>query len=299
MNTTETHDSLRSHLTSCLLCPRQCGVNRSIGEHGYCQAGQRLRVASHCLHKGEEPPISGSLGSGTIFFAHCSMACAYCQNYPISQLGHGNDIGVDNLTEMMLRLERMGAHNINLVTPAHFLPHIVEALTDARRRNLRVPIVYNSSGYERPETIRMLEGLIQVYLVDMRYSRAESGVRYSDAPDYPFFNRRAIQEMIRQVGPLACRGGLAVQGVVIRHLLIPTLISETREILRYISTRIGREVPVSLMSQYFPTNRAHSYPEINRRVNETEYSEAISLLDRYDLAEGWVQEPGTSARPVI
>ena len=298
MNTAETAARLRSHLTSCRLCPRQCGVNRNLGEIGYCRAGPQLRVASHCLHKGEEPPISGSLGSGTIFFAHCSMACVYCQNYPISQLGHGNDIGVEDLTEMMLSLERMGAHNINLVTPTHFLPHIIEALTDARRRSLQIPIVYNSSGYERPETIRMLEGHVQIYLVDMRYSSAESGLRYSDAPDYTRFNRRAIREMLRQVGPLACRNGLGVQGVVIRHLLIPTLMSETQEILRYISTRLGRSVPVSLMSQYFPANKAHSYPEINRGVSKAEYSEALSLLEHCDLAEGWVQEPGSSPRPV-
>jgi putative pyruvate formate lyase activating enzyme len=192
-------DFFRSHLENCQLCPRMCGVNRLRGELGFCMAGNKLKIASYCLHFGEEPPISGNRGSGTIFFAHCNMRCVYCQNFPISHMGHGNHVEPAGLASMMLELQTAGAHNINLVTPTHFLPRIVEGLLEARADGLTLPVVYNSSGFERPETVRMLSGLVQVYLVDMRYSTEKSARRYSKAPDYPRYNRLAVREMLSQV----------------------------------------------------------------------------------------------------
>jgi putative pyruvate formate lyase activating enzyme len=288
----------RSHLEACRLCPRACGVNRLAGELGACKAGARPKVASYCVHIGEEPPISGTSGSGTIFFSHCSLACVYCQNFPISQLGHGNVVGVDDLAGMMLELERRGAHNVNLVTPTHFLPQVVEAVLAARRRGLRVPIVYNVSGYERPEVIAMLDGVVQVYLADMRYATEACGQKYSGVADYPARNREAIKAMLACAGHLQCRNGLATGGLIVRHLVLPSLLSETRSILRYISEELSPDTAVSLMSQYFPANRAHLYPEINRKVTTDEYLEAVSLLHRLGLEHGWTQDPDGTSLPV-
>jgi putative pyruvate formate lyase activating enzyme len=291
-------DYFRSHLEACELCPRRCGVNRRAGQIGACKAGARLKVASYCVHIGEEPPISGTSGSGTIFFSHCSMACVYCQNYPISQMGHGNFIETDDLAGMMLTVERRGAHNINLVTATHFLPHVVEAILTARRKGLRVPIVYNVSGYERPEVIAMLDGVVQVYLADMRYASEECAEKYSGARDYCFHNRAAIKAMLDCAGQLQCRNGLAVSGLIVRHLVLPSLLSETAGVLGYIATQISRDTAVSLMSQYFPANKAHLYPEINRRITGAEYREAVSLLQRFGLERGWTQDPDATNPPV-
>jgi putative pyruvate formate lyase activating enzyme len=257
-----------------------------------------MAVASYCLHTGEEPPISGTRGSGAIFFARCTMRCIYCQNYPISQLGHGNVTEVEELAYMMGELERRGAHNINLVTPTHYLPQIARALDAARRRGLRLPVVMNTSGYENADTIRMLEGLVQIYLVDMRYSSPETADLYSGAPDYPVRNREAVSEMLRQAGPLVCRNGLAVSGVIIRHLLLPGLMDETVEILDYIAAELPAEVPVSLMSQYFPAHLAATHPVLGRRVTEGEVETAVAHLKRLKLTAGWVQEDTRPVRPV-
>ncbi|HVP58874.1 MAG TPA: radical SAM protein [bacterium] len=294
----EQRDYFESNLEACNLCPRKCGVNRRAGQLGACRAGAQPKVASHCIHVGEEPPISGSSGSGTIFFSHCTMACVYCQNYPISQLGHGNLVEVVDLAQMMLELQGQGAHNINLVTATHFLPHIVEAIDLARARGLKLPIVYNDSGYELPETIRMLNGIVQVYLADMRYASPQYAARYSGAQDYPQMNRLAIGEMLASVGHLKCRGCLAESGLVIRHLVLPSLVSETAKILEYISSEISKSTAVSLMSQYFPANRAQLYPEINRKITRSEHDAAVALLDRYGLCHGWIQDYGAFGRPV-
>jgi putative pyruvate formate lyase activating enzyme len=298
LNPRDRVDFFRSHLERCMLCPRRCGVNRMAGEVGQCGAGVRLKVASYCLHHGEEPPISGTAGSGTIFFSNCSMACVYCQNYPISQLGYGNVIDTADLTRMMLELQRRGAHNINLVTATHFLPQVVEALVNARDMGLTIPVVSNTSGYERPEIIAMLDGLVQVYLVDMRYAKSESSSRYSGTPDYPEFNRAAIREMLRRVGPLKTEKGLATGGVLIRHLLLPSLAEETREIMSFVSRELTRSVPLSLMTQYFPIPRTAGYPDLNRRISPDEYQHALDLLDEFGIELGWVQDPQAPCGPV-
>jgi len=299
-------DFFRSHLEACNLCPRRCGVNRLEGETGFCRAGAGLKVASHCLHTGEEPPISGSRGSGTIFFSHCNMACVYCQNFPISRLGHGNDVTVEDLAGMMLSLQARGAHNINLVTPAHYLTGTVESIFLARDRGLSIPVVYNSSGYESVETIEMLEGVVQVYLPDMRYSTSESAARYSGTPDYPAHNRTAVRAMLDQVGHLetgheegdGTGGEIARRGLIIRHLVLPSLLSETRDILEFIARELSPETAVSLMFQYFPANPEGIPPEINRRITEEERTEAIRILSDCNLENGWVQEPDRPGGPV-
>jgi putative pyruvate formate lyase activating enzyme len=297
-NMDERLDFFRSQLDCCMLCPRECGVARTRGELGFCEAGPDLKVSSFCLHTGEEPPVSSGRGSGTIFFTHCSMACVYCQNFPISQLGHGNPTGLEDLVQMMLTLQQRGAANINLVTPTHFLPPIVEAILTARQRGLMLPIVYNTGGYEKAETMAMLEGIVQVYLVDMRYFGDDSAIRYSSAPHYHRNNTRAIMEMIRQVGPLSCANGAAQQGVIIRHLLLPSLMEETRHILAFVATSLPPDTPVSLMSQYFPAHRAHDFPELSRKITEQEYDRALILLEDYGLTTGWVQELGPTSLPV-
>jgi putative pyruvate formate lyase activating enzyme len=291
-------DFFRSQLEACLLCPRRCGVDRLRGATGACGAAADLKVAASSVHTGEEPPISGRTGSGTIFFAHCNMACVYCQNFPISQLGYGNPTGIEDLAGMMLDLESRGASNINLVTPTHFLPRIVEAISVARHRGLMLPIVYNSSGYELAETVRMLEGIVQIYLADMRYATSEPAARYSNAPDYPAHNRAAISEMLARVGHLRLRRGVAESGLIVRHLVLPSLALETQKVLEYVANHISRATAVSLMSQYFPANRAHLYPELARKITPAEYDAAVSLLERYGLENGWIQDPNLPGSPV-
>jgi putative pyruvate formate lyase activating enzyme len=298
INLPQQSDYFRAQMEHCMLCPRECGVNRSSGQLGFCRAGDRARVASRCLHRGEEPPISGSRGSGTIFFSGCSMRCVYCQNYPISQLGYGRPVEPSELADTMLELQGRGAHNINLVTATHFLPQTVEAIREARTRGLDIPVASNTSGYERVETVRMLEGLVQIYMVDMRYSRSETAARYSQAPEYPEVNRSAVLEMIAQVGPLECRDTLAVGGVLVRHLLLPGLLEETREILAFLASHAPETVPVSIMTQYFPANKAYDLPGINRTIVSSEYEAALRLLEEFGINEGWIQDPHASTEPI-
>ena len=287
-----------SSLENCLLCPRKCGINRLEGETGYCRAGSEVRAASIIVHTGEEPPISGTAGSGTVFLSGCNMRCVYCQNYPISQMDHGNTINPEDLALAMLKLESRGAHNINLVTPVQHLPGIVKAIAAARASGLGLPIVYNTSGYECPETIRMLEGIVQVYLADMRYSDPEVAGRLSDAPDYPERNRRAIRQMFETVGLLQCKAGIATRGLIIRHLVLPGGIAGTESTFEFIAREISPEVHISLMCQYFPANRAGDMPGLERRITGAEYQEAIALLDRYGLGNGWVQDMEGKSEPV-
>jgi putative pyruvate formate lyase activating enzyme len=285
-------------LESCLLCPRACGVNRLKGERGYCGAGTEVVVASTTVHTGEEPPISGTAGSGTVFLTGCNMRCVYCQNYPISQMGHGNPTDESDLATAMLRLQSRGAHNINLVTPVQHLAGLVKAIEEARGRGLRLPVVYNTSGYESPETIRMLEGVVDIYLADMRYSDPDMAARYSDAPDYPEKNRRAIKQMFRSAGPLECEGGIGRRGLIIRHLVLPEGIAGTESTFEFIAREVSPLVHISLMCQYFPANKAPGIPLLSRRITEAEYQEAIDLLARYGLERGWVQDMEGKSEPV-
>lgn len=281
----------RSLAASCRICPRACGVDRTAGERGYCGAGAAPTVYSHMSHPGEEPPITGNRGSGTIFFSYCTMSCVYCQNYRFSQLHEGRDRSTDELAEMMIELAARGCHNVNLVSPTHFLLPILEALAVAAGRGPAVPLVWNTSGYESPETLSVLDGVVDVYLADLRYTDPTAAERYSDAPDYVGVAREALLEMNRQVGVLETdAAGVAVRGLIVRHLVLPDGRSGTPEALRFIAERLGPDTRVGLMAQYYPAYRATEYPEIARGISRSEWDRARAALTEAGLTHGWVQD---------
>jgi putative pyruvate formate lyase activating enzyme len=278
-------------LKNCDLCPHICRVNRLKGETGVCKAGAMPRLASANVHWGEEPPISGSKGSGTIFLSGCSLHCRFCQNFPISQLGNGNTITTRELADKYLKLQSLGVHNINFVTPTHFLPQILAALYLAIGQGLRLPIIWNSSGYELVDALRLLDGIVDVYLPDMKYAGDEEAVRFSSAPGYREINRAAVKEMLSQVGHLQCDDeGIAKKGLVIRHLVLPEGGAGSAETMAWIGENLGRETHVSLMKQYFPAHEAASIPGIDRKLTDGEYEEAVRALEAAGLENGWVQE---------
>lgn len=277
-------------LKSCQVCPRKCGVNRWKNETGFCGMGLFPVVSSDNLHYGEEPPISGFKGSGTIFLTGCNLGCVFCQNYPISQLGHGNQISIPQLAAMMLRLQQAGAHNINFVTPTHFAPQIMGALLIAYRKGLKIPIVYNCGGYESIAMLELWDGIIDIYMPDMKYSDPTMAKKYSSAPDYPEVNKNAVKEMFRQTGDLKCdENGIATSGLLIRHLILPENIAGSKEILRYIAEEISHNTYLSLMSQYFPAHKAMSFKQLNRRITLSEYRKAEEWFGWFGLQRGWVQ----------
>jgi len=247
-------------------------------------------VASWNNHLGEEPPISGKKGSGAIFFSGCTGKCIFCQNYPISQLGTGVEMTAERLADIMLELQGRGCHNINFVTPTHFSPSIVKAVGSAAARGLRIPIVYNTSGYERVETLRLLDGIVDIYLPDVKYSDNSVAARLSGFTGYVEYNRTALKEMYRQVGKLKTRRGCAIRGMIIRHLILPGGLSGTPEAIRFIAEEISREVHISLMDQYFPAYHAAHHETISRRISEEEYQEALEAFDTYGLHNGWIQD---------
>lgn len=277
-------------LSPCRLCPRQCRKQRLKGERGICQAGPVPEVSSFNLHFGEEPALSGWKGSGTIFFTHCNLRCVFCQNYPISHLGHGNETDAQGIAEMMLELQDDGAHNINLVTPSHMVPWIIDAVAIAREKGLRIPLVYNSSGYDSLEELKLLDGIIDIYLPDMKYNDNSAAEKLSNAADYVETNREAVREMHRQVGDLLTDDtGIALRGLIIRHLVLPQNLAGSRGILEFIAREISKNTAVSLMSQYFPAHRAFDFPEISRRISQSEYLLAEQALAQAGLTEGWKQ----------
>jgi putative pyruvate formate lyase activating enzyme len=243
------------------------------------------------VHNGEEPPISGERGSGTIFLSGCTLSCRFCQNFPISQLGNGQELTTRALVERMLRLQRQGVHNINFVTPTHYLPQILASLWLAVPLGFRLPLVWNSSGYEKVDALRLLEGAVAIYLPDMKYADDEPAARLSGAPGYCAINRLAVTEMLRQVGHLQLDDhGLALQGLIIRHLVLPNNLAGTEETLRWIAANLGRETHISLMRQYFPAHQAGETPGISRKITEEEYDRAVEWLEECGLENGWVQD---------
>jgi putative pyruvate formate lyase activating enzyme len=276
----------------CFLCPRDCGADRK-RRGGVCKGSWTADVSLHQLHFGEEPVLSGTNGSGTIFFSNCSMRCVYCQNFRISHEGHGTPRSTEELCAMMLELQELGAHNINMVTASHYVFQAAQALRTARERGLRIPLVWNSSAYEKPETLRLLEGLVDIYLPDFRYFDPAAAARYSSVPDYPTWAKRAIIEMFRQTGHLSVTDGIAARGLIIRILVLPGLTEGVRGILAWIRDRIGPETWVSLMGQYYPAYRAHEFPEINRPVTEEEYRRCLGYLEEFGFENGFVQEVGS------
>ncbi|MDA8150216.1 MAG: radical SAM protein [Nitrospiraceae bacterium] len=280
-------------LRSCRVCPRHCGVNRLEGETGTCRTGALARLSAANLHFGEEPCLSGRRGSGTVFFAFCNLACDFCQNFPLSAYGYGREITPEELRDIFLSLQGRGAHNINLVTPGHVVPQIVHSLVLARQEGLTIPVVYNSNGYDALPMIALLEGLVDVYLPDMKYSDDRAAFRYSKAPSYTRINREAVRLMAQQVGPLQLDGdGMAKKGLLIRHLLLPEGVSGLPETARFIRESLGSGTAISLMAQYFPAHRASRGGPLSRKITPQEYREGLDILFSEDLLEGYVQEYG-------
>lgn len=292
-------------LESCSICPRKCRVNRLKNQIGFCKTGLLPKVYNFMPHHGEEPPISGKSGSGTIFFSNCNMACLYCQNYEFSQSGQGKEAGFEELSDYMLQLQEMGCHNINLVTPTHVLPQILKALFIAVPQGLKIPIVYNTSGYELPEIIRLLELIVDIYLLDMRYSDDKMSIEYSSAPDYHFYNQNSAKEMYHQTGIARINEqGIMERGLIIRHLVLPNNISGTDKIMEFISGDLSQDIYISLMSQYLPCYKADKIPELCRRLSYEEYDSAQEVMHRYGLYNGWIQDSrglerfaGTNIKP--
>jgi len=285
-------DAAYGLLDACRVCPRECGVDRLEDSRlGFCRSGLNPMISSVSPHHGEEPPLSGTKGSGTIFFTNCNLRCVYCQNYPISQMGNGAERTPGELACQMTWLQEQGCHNLNLVTPTHFVPQILKALGIARERGFNLPIVYNTSGYESLETLRLLDGVVDIYLPDMRYGDTKAAMQYSVAPHYVEVNQAAIREMYRQVGNLAVDGkGIAKRGLIIRHLVLPGGISGTEQVMKFLAEEISKDVYISLMSQYFPAFKSAEHPEINRRISEKEYDEAYDIKMKFGLKNGWIQE---------
>lgn len=288
-----------ARLRVCDLCPHNCGVNRIKDEQGICRAGLKPKIASANLHFGEEPPISGTKGSGTIFFSGCSLKCKFCQNFPISQLGSGSELTTWALSARMLSLQRRGAHNINLVTPTHFLPQILAALWLAIPKGFTLPLVWNSSGYEKADVLQLLEEIISIYLPDMKYSDEHSSIDISSAPGYSDYNRAAVKEMFRQVGHLQSDDeGVALKGLIIRHLVLPSGKAGSRETVSWIADNLGSGTHIALMSQYFPAHLAGATPGVDRVLTATEYDEAVDCLEAAGLENGWIQELDEERQPV-
>ena len=278
-------------LNPCRLCPHNCGVNRIKGEKGRCRTANEFAVSSYNVHSGEEPPISGYSGSGTIFFTNCNLSCAFCQNYPISQLGHGKKCTIEQLVAMMLELQGKGVHNINFVTPTHVVPWLIDAVMQARTIGLKLPLVYNCGGYESVETLKLLDGIIDIYMPDAKYSVSKNAVKYSNAENYWEINKLALKEMFRQVGNLKLDDlGIAQKGLIIRHLVLPNDISGTREVLKFIAEKISPQTYLSLMAQFHPAHLTAKYPEINRRLTSKEYKNVADFARKLGLENGWMQE---------
>lgn len=278
-------------LKECRLCPRDCGANRLKNERGVCRVGKIASVASTNLHFGEEPPITGTRGSGTIFFTGCNLRCHFCQNYPISQMGHGRMAPPAALAGHMLGLQKRGAHNINLVTPSHVVPQFLVGLFIAAKKGLKIPIVYNSSGYEGLVALELLDGVVDVYMPDIKYAGRDAAAKCSDAPDYWDAVRPALKEMFRQVGPLKLDDdGIAEHGLLIRHLVLPGLLDSPDKVFEFVATKLSRDVPVNLMSQYFPAHRAVDDAVLGRRITKGEFATAKTALHKWGLDRGWIQE---------
>ncbi len=281
-------ERLLENLSACKICPRECGVNRLKNEKGHCNTGRNAIVSSYGPHFGEERELVGVSGSGTIFFSFCNLNCVFCQNYEISQLGEGKERDEEELAAIMLYLQEIGCHNINLVSPTHIVPQFLSALEIAVKQGLRLPIVYNSGGYDKVETLKLLDGVIDIYMPDVKYSDDENAQRYSNAPNYFEMNKAALKEMHRQVGDLICdERGIARRGLLIRHLVLPNRIAGSFSILEFIAHEISKDSYVNIMAQYRPCYRAPHYLELSRRITNKEYEEVIEYARSLGLTRGF------------
>ncbi len=278
-------------MQKCNLCPKKCGVNRLKGEIGACKTAKEFKVASINLHYGEEPPISGKSGSGTIFFTNCNLSCVFCQNYPISQLGNGNFITTEELANKMIALQNKGANNINLVTPTHVYPMIAETLFIAKQKGLKIPILSNCGGYEQKEVLELMEPFIDIYMPDMKYSSDEMAKKYSKIDNYVANNRIAIKEMYRQKGTLKFNDNdMATKGILIRHLVLPNNIAGSKNTFEFVANEISTDTYMSVMAQYHTANISHTIEQLNRKVSSEEYDKAVEDFEKSGLYNGWIQE---------
>jgi putative pyruvate formate lyase activating enzyme len=282
--------TLDDFLGNCNLCPRACGINRKKKEKGYCKTTDEVYIASHNLHFGEEPPITGTNGSGTIFFSFCNLGCEYCQNYPISHLGNGKLFTIEELVDMMLKLQNKGAHNINFVSPTHYSAQMAKAVYLAKTKGLKIPIVYNCSGYEPVEIIELLDGVVDIYLVDMKYGINDLAKKYSNIENYVEINKLAVAKMFQQVGYLKLNeNGIAQKGIIVRHLMLPKNIENTFNVLDALS-EISSEIHLSFMSQYHPAHNSYKYPDLSKKLTKTDYKKGIKYLEKKCFNNGWIQE---------
>lgn len=284
---------MNSKLSSCSLCPHMCKVNRNNGKIGHCKSTSTVKIALASLHHFEEPCISGKNGSGTIFFSNCNLSCVFCQNYKISQQGLGHEISIEELSNIFLEQQANGAENINLVTPTMYVPQIIEALKIAKENGLTLPIIYNSNGYENIETIKLLDGYIDVYLPDLKYFDNDLAKKYSGINNYFEYASKAIQEMYFQVGlPKFDENGLIKKGIIIRHLVLPNHIDNSKKVLHWIKENMPQNIYVSLMAQYFPTYKAKEINDLNRKLTNEEFEEIKKHLAELDIHNGYFQELG-------
>ena len=278
-------------LSSCTLCPRECSVNRTAGETGFCGLDNRIKVARMALHHWEEPCVSGTKGSGTVFFSGCNMKCIYCQNYDISRNCKGRFITEEELAQSFLSLQNEGAHNINLVTPTHYVPNIKKALDMARLDGLKIPAIYNCGGYEKQETIESLNGYIDIYMPDIKYFSDKYAVEYSMADGYFEYAKKALCEMVSQVGePVLDENGIMQKGVIVRHLMLPSLLFETKKIIDYLASEYKDSIYISLMSQYTPMPSVSSHSRLNRRINVRHYEAMTEYIELLGLKNVYIQD---------
>lgn len=292
---------ITSYMQDCTLCPRKCHANRLAGERGFCAQTAEITAARAALHYWEEPCISGECGSGTVFFSGCNLQCVFCQNHTIAIGQTGQIISLERLSDIFLELQKKGAANINLVTGAHFIPQIAYALTKAKANGLNIPIVYNSSGYEEVSSLQLLEGLVDIYLPDMKYYSSELSLRYSHAADYFEKTSIAIAEMFRQVGipQFDSETGLMKKGLIVRHLLLPGQSKDSKKVLRYLHNTYKNDIYVSIMNQYTPLDHVANHPELNRRITEAEYQKILSFAEQIDIENGFIQEGETASESFI
>ena len=283
---------MNKELECCTICPHNCKINRTKNP-GRCKSTDKIKIALYSIHNFEEPCISGENGSGTIFFSNCNMNCVFCQNYEISQLGRGKEITIEELANVMIKQQERNVQNINLVTPTSYALHIVEAIKIARKKGLKIPIVYNTNGYESVETLKLLEGYVDIYLPDLKYYYNDLAKKYSKVDNYFEIATKAIQEMYRQVGmPVLDENGVMKKGLMIRHLILPNEVQNSKKVLKWVKENIDSNVYVSIMAQYFPTYKAKEIPEIARKITKEEYEKVENYLYELDLENGYIQELG-------
>lgn len=287
-------------LTKCTLCPRNCNVNRLNGELGFCRSDGTIKIARADLHHWEEPCISGKSGSGTVFFSNCNLKCVFCQNHLISQENIGKNITTERLSQIFIELQERKAHNINLVTPTHYVPQIIDTIALAKKKGLHLPILYNTNSYENVETIKALEGSIDVFLPDLKYFSDKYAIKYSNAKNYFEIAANAIEEMVKIVGPPVFDENEMIQrGVIVRHMMLPGLLFDSKKIIDFLYNKFGNDIYISIMNQYTPLYKASNYPEINKTLNSKLYNSLVDYALSLGVTQGFIQDEGSASKSFV